>query len=178
MNYANYGWDFGGVDDYTSSGTSFRSSELISKNLKGTREISSFSSEYNLESIIGDLKTNSNDPNPVAWDILIPEGSPGIYMLWQLADGIILGLARVECTKEHWLSHPQRCLGFIDVNGTSLPNKLLTCEDENKTKSIRDEDYEKCTISDKDLGDMIPITFYDQTVIPATNAAKALLNGK
>jgi prepilin-type N-terminal cleavage/methylation domain-containing protein len=191
MNYANYGWDFGGVDtSYFNCWKAWNSGEISSQSLcvmfgetvKGEMMDQYSSGEgYSLEDIIHFSADHVSpyDNNAITEKILVPNSSSGSYLLWRLLDGIIVGLYYpYECTKTRWQSEPTYCLGFIDVNGTSLPNKLLTCEDENKTKSIRDEDYEECTISDKDLGDMIPINFYDQTVIPGTNSARALLNGK
>jgi hypothetical protein len=72
------------------------------------------------------------------------------------------------------------CIGFIDVNGLDNgPNKEVTCTD-GKVKKITDSNYTDCTVpNDREhLTDIYPVIFYDSTLIPLTNAAKAVLNGK
>jgi type II secretory pathway pseudopilin PulG len=72
------------------------------------------------------------------------------------------------------------CIGFIDVNGLDNgPNKEVTCAD-GKVKRITDSNYTDCTVpNDREhLTDIYPVIFYDSTLIPLTNAAKAVLNGK
>ncbi len=60
------------------------------------------------------------------------------------------------------------CYGFIDVNGTKAPNKEVVCDaaPENDT----------CTV--KSPTDIYPVKFYDQSVLPTSVAAKAVLYGK
>ena len=77
------------------------------------------------------------------------------------------------------------CEGYIDVNGDKGPNKVVTCDtgtdavataadtfDENGVKT----DATACTVGNPT--DIYPVFYYDQTVIPSTNAAKAVLYGK
>ena len=61
------------------------------------------------------------------------------------------------------------CMGFIDVNGIKAPNKLIQCDDGNGT----DND---CVI--KSPTDVYPVIFYDQTIIPNSVAARAVLYSK
>lgn len=68
------------------------------------------------------------------------------------------------------------CYGFIDVNGTTLPNKEVTCSTATSTKV-------SATVSDcvvrnnaTDMGDVFPVVFHDGTVKPITNAARYVLN--
>ena len=62
------------------------------------------------------------------------------------------------------------CSGFIDVNGQKGPNKLVTCD--NGTNSSD----KPCTVTNPT--DIYPVQFYDQTVLPASEAATAVLYGK
>ncbi len=65
------------------------------------------------------------------------------------------------------------CLGVIDVNGAKGPNKVVTCDETN----TGDANASKvCTI--KSPTDIYPVEFYDQTILPASDAAKAVLYGK
>lgn len=63
-----------------------------------------------------------------------------------------------------------KCIGYIDVNGTAMPNKEITCADGTAAFSTT-----TCTAANQGLGDIFPIVFHDQTVEPATNAARAIL---
>lgn len=59
----------------------------------------------------------------------------------------------------------QMCIGFIDVNGTTLPNKEINCDDGNRFS-------ENCIVSTKNLTDIYPIILLDDHVEPATAAAQ------
>ena len=61
------------------------------------------------------------------------------------------------------------CFGFIDVNGVKAPNKIVKCDSGDGTDG-------KCEI--KNPTDVYPVTFYDQTVLPSTPAARAVLYSK
>ncbi len=66
------------------------------------------------------------------------------------------------------------CLGFIDVNGATLPNKEVSCSD-GKTTSRKVQ--EPCAVKNdaNHMTDVFPIVFHDATVEPASNAAKYVL---
>ncbi|MBQ8458975.1 type II secretion system protein [bacterium] len=66
----------------------------------------------------------------------------------------------------------KQCIGFIDINGTSLPNKEVTCAD----GTVAFDPQNPCVVSNKNIGDIIPVVFHDGVVEPATNAGKYLLN--
>ena len=65
------------------------------------------------------------------------------------------------------------CYGYIDVNGAKNPNKLVTCDGEDPA------DYDKvvddCTVTNPT--DMYPVKFYDQSILPNSSAAEAVLYG-
>lgn len=58
------------------------------------------------------------------------------------------------------------CYGWIDANGTKGPNKSVAC-------TVSDGE---CT-SKVTINDIFPVMFYDQTVAPASPAARAVLYG-
>mgnify|MGYP002523449514 CR=1 FL=1 len=76
----------------------------------------------------------------------------------------------------------QKCMGFIDVNGATLPNKEVTCSAVVATgkntvdKSSLNVDT-PCTVKNdaKHMTDVFPIVFHDATVEPASDAAKYIL---
>ena len=66
------------------------------------------------------------------------------------------------------------CMGFIDVNGPTPPNKVVTCNTEGDTKL---DPSDSCDVArtGASMGDVFPIVFHDGTVEPASNAAKMVL---
>lgn len=60
------------------------------------------------------------------------------------------------------------CLGYIDVNGIKGPNKQIKCD--------KNTSGESCKVSSPT--DIYPVAFFDQTVAPATPAARAVLYNK
>lgn len=68
------------------------------------------------------------------------------------------------------------CTGFIDVNGTTLPNKEVKCSTAANTKIA--STVGDCVVRNNatDMGDIFPVVFHDGTVEPATNAARYVLN--
>jgi prepilin-type N-terminal cleavage/methylation domain-containing protein len=65
------------------------------------------------------------------------------------------------------------CLGFIDVNGATLPNKEVTCSTGTTGNTVETP----CTVKNdaSHMTDIFPIVFHDATVEPASNAAKYIL---
>ena len=90
------------------------------------------------------------------------------YMFFN--DGSMFAFAGGDsaCTEDTNVTGHKVCLGVIDVNGAKGPNKLVTCDGETSGDS--------CTV--KSPTDVYPVQFYDQTILPATDAAKAVLYGK
>lgn len=73
------------------------------------------------------------------------------------------------------------CLGYIDVNGLKGPNRVIACNTASNTKATytaagKDDTVESCEVGN--VTDIYPVAFYDQTIVPATNAAQAVLYGK
>ena len=108
---------------------------------------------------------------------------PTNFLLYTLADGSIVGfnpnakrcsLESGQTINKTVLTDPNglaNCIGFIDVNGVSLPNKEVTCADGTSTLDV----YTPCTLktTGSKIGDIYPIVFHDGTVQPATNAGLA-----
>ena len=67
---------------------------------------------------------------------------------------------------------PGYCYGVIDVNGEKNPNKVVTCDGTDKTWNAGGEDCEVTNPTD-----IYPVIMYDQTILPATRAAEAVLYG-
>ena len=67
------------------------------------------------------------------------------------------------------------CYGFIDVNGQKAPNRVVQC-DQGSMSGTAGDDTATCTVSSPT--DIYPIALYDQSVIPASAAARAVLYNK
>ena len=110
-----------------------------------------------------------------------PKVANSLLPAYQLADGSLVAFNRalMSCTLEvggDITSLPTRCRGFIDVNGTTLPNKEVTCSIASATaiaSTVGD-----CIVRNNatDMGDIFPVVFHDGTVEPITNAARYVLN--
>lgn len=87
-------------------------------------------------------------------------------------DGIVFSFPAnaAGCTQDtvkgNW--NKAKCTGYIDVNGQKGPNKVVACNGNTNTTS--------CKVSNPT--DIYPVKFYDQTVLPNSNAARAVLYGK
>ena len=108
---------------------------------------------------------------------------PANFLLYTLADGSIVGfnpnakrcslesgqtINNTVLTDSNGLAN---CIGFIDVNGVSLPNKEVTCADGTSSLDVGTACTLKTTGSK--VGDVYPIVFHNGTVEPATNAGFA-----
>ena len=69
------------------------------------------------------------------------------------------------------------CLGFIDVNGVTLPNKEVSCAGEDGANEASLDVQTPCAVSNKAryMTDIFPIVFHDAVVEPASDAAKYVL---
>ncbi|MBO5386179.1 type II secretion system protein [bacterium] len=65
------------------------------------------------------------------------------------------------------------CAVFVDVNGTSLPNKEVSCS--SGTNSLASND---CVVKNdaQHMTDIFPLRLYDGVAVPATAAARYVLN--
>ena len=72
------------------------------------------------------------------------------------------------------------CIGFIDVNGATLPNKEVTCSAKGAGGEADKASFsvdKPCTVKNDaaHMTDVFPIVFHDATVEPASDAAKYIL---
>ena len=67
------------------------------------------------------------------------------------------------------------CYGFIDVNGQKAPNRVVQCDPNSKSEEAV-TDSTTCTVSSPT--DIYPIAMYNQSVVPATPAGRAVLYNK
>lgn len=95
-------------------------------------------------------------------------------------DGItfIFNNIQSECTAQtNTNSGDHYCFGFIDVNGQKAPNRVIACDANSKTEGGNDGDDDlACVVSNPT--DIYPIAMYDQSIVPASAAARAVLYAK
>lgn len=111
---------------------------------------------------------------------------PAATDIYALADGSYVGFvdadrAAAACQLDlgakidsAWITAHPNCLGFIDVNGKTLPNKGVTCTTQNNTST---DVTTPCEVKNDatHMTDVFPIVFHDATVEPASNASKYIL---
>lgn len=75
-----------------------------------------------------------------------------------------------------------KCLGFIDVNGSTLPNKEVVCSAGSGDDAVSDKSSsfnvdKPCTVKNDatHMTDIFPVVFHDAIVEPASDAAKYIL---
>lgn len=104
--------------------------------------------------------------------------------MFQMEDGSVFtwDATQAYCTE----SVP--CYGYIDVNGSTGPNRVVGCSAVDAGshnddafipsygRNANEDSLQKtCTVEAKDITDIYPVVFYNSTVKPATLAAKAVL---
>lgn len=95
--------------------------------------------------------------------------TPDMFLF--MNDGIMFAFMSTDtgCTNTSTATDGNKmCYGVIDVNGQKGPNKVVTCDGTTTGDS--------CEV--KSPTDIYPVVYYDQTVLPASDAAKAVLYGK
>jgi len=98
-------------------------------------------------------------------------GNSGNYTLF-FNDGITFTFPTTDKNcKEAARAHTGQCYGVIDINGEKNPNKVVTCDNKTDYKAPVSD----CTVSNPT--DIYPVVMYDQTILPSTDAAKAVLYG-
>ena len=106
------------------------------------------------------------------------------YQGYQLADGSIVAFPKTAkaCTLrlgQTVADLGEECIGFIDVNGATLPNKEVACGSTAAERTAaRTTSTNSCVVKNdaQHMTDVFPVAFHDSTVEPATNASKYVLS--
>ena len=105
------------------------------------------------------------------------------FLFFSFADGAIvafnpnakgcgIGVGQT-LTNEKLTNSLANCIGFIDVNGPTPPNKEVQCAEGTTTISANTT----CKVTNGSMGDIFPVVFHDGAVEPATNASLAAFLG-
>lgn len=88
-------------------------------------------------------------------------------------DGVVFSFVTADkaCTAnaDGALANKNICKGYIDVNGQKGPNKVVACDNGTDNEA-------SCKVSSPT--DVYPVRYYDQTILPNSRAARAVLYGK
>lgn len=147
-------------------------------------------STYKLEEMLNNRmnvvrteKATFKAANEKDYAVTTPTGAKGVAKVAPVApgtdnttlffnDGIMFTYKTSEaknCTKADGAT-ANPCYGFIDVNGIKAPNRQVKCDEGTGA------DNSNCVI--KNPTDIYPVVFYDQTVLPSSVAARAVLYSK
>ena len=120
----------------------------------------------------------------LGYTVLTPDASSGAtaanftgaqnYTLF-FNDGIAFSFPKTaqKCTMDDTKgTFPVACKGIIDVNGQKAPNKVVKCDSGKRGGTGANA----CQVTNPT--DIYPIIFYDQTILPNSDAARAVLYAK
>lgn len=114
--------------------------------------------------------TNTTGKTNDSGDLKIDSGNTTLFM----NDGIMFTFKSdaKQCSKDDTTGSTTPCYGFIDVNGIKAPNKLIKCDKGTPTGT----GAAACEVTNPT--DVYPVVFYDQTLLPNSPAARAVLYNK
>ena len=100
---------------------------------------------------------------------------PVDMIAYRMSDGamVMFSKAAAGCTGGMGDSVPPQCLGFIDVNGKSKPNKIVSCN--NPEYDLNGALTCEVSADRTHITDVFPVVFYDGSVLPASAAARSVL---
>lgn len=107
----------------------------------------------------------------------IEQGGFNQGRMFMFADGAVFtyDASQAYCVEDN------PCYGYIDVNGPEAPNRVIACsegEDSYITTYGKNANpgmvQGSCTVKATDITDIYPVLFYNQSVKPASWAAKAV----
>jgi len=160
-----------GADAKTpSTGTGDTVASILGSRMNVVNLTGTLQTGYNLDTKTGAKVCKPDKPSCTDDADKIDETiSVDTYMFFN--DGIMFAYKAgdaVACTQDTNITGHKVCLGVIDVNGAKGPNKAVKCD--NGTSG------DTCKVTNPT--DIYPVQFYDQTILPASDAAKAVLYGK
>ena len=158
LNVALEEWNFADATE-TATNSEMSIYSMLKKRMNVVREETVAITGYNVALRSSDIALKT--PEPIG---------AGNYTLF-FNDGIMLTFKqeKKECTMDETRggSRAKACEGFIDVNGIKPPNKEVKCDSGSGS-----------TCAVKNPTDVYPVLFFDQTIIPNSPAARAVLYSK
>ena len=193
MSQAQYDFDYAGTTTKCSETVEDAAKEHPDSTMSFCAVLNGTLTGQTYQGAVSNIKRNNNG-NEATYELKTKNVLPDTYtayLSYTLADGSIVAfspdalgceLAAGARMNGAWITaHPQ-CLGFIDVNGATLPNKEVTCSaggegDASVAGKATNAVETPCVVKNdaNHMTDVFPIVFHDATVEPASNAAKYVL---
>ena len=164
LNVALDEWNFADAD----GGTVYNISKMLTSRMNVVRTESGSTNVKDSNGADYTAKTTTGSGAGTESDLTIDTSNTTLFF----NDGIMFTFpaGASNCTKDDTRTdNPEPCYGFIDVNGIKAPNRVVKCDGGAKTDA-------DCQI--KSPTDVYPVVFYDQTVLPSSVAARAVLYSK
>lgn len=183
LNQARYDWSYADISEQC-SGTDFmkHTSEtkssicaILNSNLSGIQGV--YRNQELTQRYKYNMKTYTANFN----------GGDGQFTVYMLKDGTLVGVRSISTSRGCELKVGKRlgealldtnmtnglwtCTGFIDVNGVTLPNEETRCSIGATSKDVD----ASCIVKSRDVKDVYPVVFYNDTVSPATNAGRYVM---
>jgi len=185
MAQAQYDFDYAGTTEVCSGTTADAASEHPETDMTFCAILNGTLTGQTYQGTADNLKRNANGSEvSYSWVSVSTLGSPSDYYAYTLADGSIVGFDKEAKGCELAIGTQMtssvinggvldKCTGFIDVNGVTLPNKEVTCTSATTSQEVETP----CAVKNdaNHMTDVFPIVFHDATVEPASNAAKYVL---
>ena len=199
MAQAQYDFDFAGTTGGSTDGTDTATKACTAEGAKDHPEVvmtmcailnGTLTGQSYVESADKLTRNANGEAVKYAWLTSHTLGEPGDYIAYTLADGSIVGFKDTAVGCELPIGTPldnsqladgkplNKCLGFIDVNGVTLPNREVSCSPKGTTEVPTTLTPETpCMVKNdaKSMTDVFPIVFHDATVEAASNASKYIL---
>lgn len=158
LNVALDDWSFADVDDNTAEAGKMSMINLLTSRMNVVRDEDGAITDYT-----NDLEDAVTEGNKTVFF------NDGIMFTYQPSTN---GCTRPDGAALTKTGIGEQCFGYLDVNGIKGPNKIVKCDGETDYKKA----VEDCKVTSPT--DIYPIVFFDQTVLPSTDAARAVLYGK
>ena len=190
MSQAQYDFDYAGTTQACNATVTTAAAEHPDSTMSFCAILNGTLTGQTYQGVASNIKRNNNGTE-VAYAHVAPQNykkvlatdAPTKYLAYTLADGSIVAFDPTAQGCElpigtrmtgDWITNNTKCLGFIDVNGATLPNREVSCTDETKTENTVET---PCAVKNdaNHMTDVFPIVFHDATVEPASNAAKYVL---
>ena len=164
LNVALDEYNFADLDASTYKLTDMLSNRMnVVKKDVGAVKLADGTTEYKAKNTTG--KTGVNG------DVSVAATNTTLYF----NDGIMFSFPTEskDCTMDTTKgTFPAACKGIIDVNGQKAPNKVVKCDSGKRGGTGANA----CQVTNPT--DIYPIIFYDQTILPNSDAARAVLYAK
>lgn len=134
---------------------------------------------YAITSIGNALDVPDTNKHGGTYTALTAGNTPGDLTYLFFNDGIAFFFNNEQsaCAASTTTTDEAYCYGYIDVNGQKGPNRVVQCDGGGTAADITGTgDDATCVVTNPT--DIYPIMFYDQSIVPATAAGRAVLYAK